>query len=765
MTLPIKFEDTWCEDVHLKSTWRGKKRCSEKEAQTPKEMYLFEEAETQTGVFTEIVEKIISSEDAGSTVLQYLTIRCPHRSEEEWARMVEEGKASVDGEVAKGDLRLEAEQYLEVVNETISVQTEILKSDFGAQMDGDDMIEYEREVPDSLADDINSFLRRVVPEVEEALEANSSSTAFDGYFQFLSGEGHDEDVKLWKTLTVDLEKHKVIYPDWSKGQHFSGTVVNKHITRNKERIYDIDISDGTRLSNVREEYIRAIVTPSGMHSPMGGSRSRLRDGSSSQQPQLAEGMRLHACVKRSANPKASVVFLPGRVTKAHRNGSVDVECEGGVTKLGLVADDILVGLNEGQDVEARKPLLTPLECTGVSWSCNGSIVAASYGRLGIQGWCDLPGAVCTWSLFSRDFQEKQPTCILDHTVCLMCVQFHPTNPSLLAAGSFNGEVVVWDLNTPDGAVKMSPISEQGHNDPVMSLQWVYNSHSQAYVLASLGADGKLLLWDMSSDFQTPHKGTVLSNPHAVAKRGGTYPSTHGGTALAIATGFSATRPKWVLAGQEGGGIVRAQATRLLNAADTGGKTTKTGNKYHSLKRSAETFAHDAHIGPVTSIDCSPFHRSLFLTGGQDGSVRLYHMLETSPLFQWEPVPPPEKTDLDLTFAPVSCVRFSQTRPAVFAASSRDGFVYVFDLLRSQSGPVHILEVPPVESWGGGKKARSARVHVSGLSFNKKQRDLLSVCDDAGRVLVYQLGWGLANKTGAHEQAAIDRIGLVTVDED
>jgi WD40 repeat protein len=286
---------------------------------------------------------------------------------------------------------------------------------------------------------------------------------------------------------------------------------------------------------------------------------------------------------------------------------------------------------------------------------------------------------------------------------------------------------------------------------------------------------QLLLWSMASDFQTPHKGAVLSNASATAKRGGTYPSSHGGTALAFATGFSATRPKWVLAGQEGGSVVRAQATRLLNAADTGGKTTKTGNKYHSLRRTGETFSHDAHIGPVTSIQCSPFHRSLFLTGGQDGSVRLYHMLETCALQVWEPVPPPDKMDMDLSFAPISCVGFSQTRPAVFAAASRDGFVYIFDLLVSRSGPAAVIEVPAAESWGGGgsgKKsgagrgghASSARVRISGLAFNKKQRDLLSVCDDAGRVLVYRLGWSMANKAGPQEQALVDRIGRISADD-
>lgn len=292
---------------------------------------------------------------------------------------------------------------------------------------------------------------------------------------------------------------------------------------------------------------------------------------------------------------------------------------------------------------------------------------------------------------------------------------------------------------------------------------------------------QLLLWNLATDFQQPHKGAVLSNANATAKRGGTsYPAAHGGTALAFATGFSVTRPKWVLAGQEGGAVVRAQASRLLNAADTGGKTTKTGNKYHSLKRTGETFAHDAHIGPVTSIQCSPFHRSLFLTGGQDGSVRLYHMLETSALQQWEPVPPPDKTDMDLSFAPISCVAFSHTRPAVFAAASRDGFVYIFDLLVSRSGPVAVLEVPAAESWVGslsGRKAGSrsgssstsrastSRVRISGLAFNKKQRDLLAVCDDAGRVLVYRLGWSMANKAGPHEQALIDRIGRISVDDE
>lgn len=59
---------------------------------------------------------------------------------------------------------------------------------------------------------MSSFLRRVLPEVEDALEASSASSAFDGYLLNLRSEGLQEEAALWKTLSVDLEKHKVPCP-------------------------------------------------------------------------------------------------------------------------------------------------------------------------------------------------------------------------------------------------------------------------------------------------------------------------------------------------------------------------------------------------------------------------------------------------------------------------------------------------------------------------------------------------------------------------
>lgn len=99
-------------------------------------------------------------------------------------------------------------------------------------------------------------------------------------------------------------------------------------------------------------------------------------------------MRLHACTRKNSTGSR---YLPGRVIASHRNGTIDVECEGGVVKNGLTYDEVLIGLQEGQEVEARKPVVMPMQCTGISWSCNGSMVAASYGNPSGSGWCDSPG--------------------------------------------------------------------------------------------------------------------------------------------------------------------------------------------------------------------------------------------------------------------------------------------------------------------------------------------------------------------------------------
>jgi hypothetical protein len=46
-----------------------------------------------------------------------------------------------------------------------------------------------------------------------------------------------------------------------------------------------------------------------------------------------------------------------------------------------------------------------------------------------------------------------------------------------------------------------------------------------------------------------------------------YPPSHGGTSFSFSYGLNSRRPQWLIATQEGGSIVRTQASRILNATN------------------------------------------------------------------------------------------------------------------------------------------------------------------------------------------------------
>lgn len=166
---------------------------------------------------------------------------------------------------------------------------------------------------------------------------------------------------------------------------------------------------------------------------------------------LKEGIRVHVKVNSGRGSKQDSKYHPGRIAAVHRSGTIDVEY-GERTLNGLTPSDVILGLEDGYHVEARQPTHVKLQATGVSWSCSGGAVAVSYGRNDITGWCDYPGAVCVWSIFDKLFNVEDPQLVFDHPSCIMCVAFHPSSPSIIVGGSFNGELVVWDLNQPEKAV-------------------------------------------------------------------------------------------------------------------------------------------------------------------------------------------------------------------------------------------------------------------------------------------------------------------------
>lgn len=106
------------------------------------------------------------------------------------------------------------------------------------------------------------------------------------------------------------------------------------------------------------------------------------------------------------------------------------------------------------------------------------------------------------------------------------------------------------------------------------------------------------------------------------------------------------------------------------------------------------------------------------------------------------------------------MQFSPTRPGVFAAGSAEGLLYLYDMTSPISTPIAALEAPTAgeddlsqaqaqKQGSQGRRASSIthrRSGLTGIAFNRKQRDLIAACDSSGRVHIWKLSWGLSHST-------------------
>ena len=173
---------------------------------------------------------------------------------------------------------------------------------------------------------------------------------------------------------------------------------------------------------------------------------------------------------------------------------------------------------------SRRDFWRHLVPTGVSWNATGYTLAVSYGRFDVTGWCDSPGALCAWNLRRADIDPHKPDHVMETSDCLQCVAFHPEDPALVAAGSFDGGVYVFDLGADDeGADPLRARSGTGdasHREPVTQVRWTRNvaeasrasERAAAYDVVSVGSDGRAFVWNVLK-MARPTFGYEMRAPH------------------------------------------------------------------------------------------------------------------------------------------------------------------------------------------------------------------------------------------------------------
>lgn len=357
--------------------------------------------------------------------------------------------------------------------------------------------------------------------------------------------------------------------------------------------------------------------------------------------------------------------------------------------------------------------------TATTWNCTGSIIAVAYGKYDHTGWCTHTGLLCTWSVFRRNLNPNQPDLELDAGGCVQSVTFHPTQPTVLALGTYHGSLMVWDTEKSE-EVTIAPTSEHSHSEPITKITWILGPNRLSSQILTIGGDGKVLLWSIIRKSESsPPQIELIRGFSLLNKRGGES-TVAGGTAMS----FSISEPNVFVVGTEAGRVYKCSISGSSNT----GNTTTMGNPI--------TFSYEAHVGPVQGLDYSPIHRNLFLSCSTDSTIRIYHLLKSKPLVV---IAPSEGYLFGIAWSPF--------RPLVFGAASDDGNLYIYDLLHNRAKPAVMLRVDTSVN----------KAAVYSFAFNPKISEYIATGDSKGIVKIWQLSEFLSREQQG-EKAILNRIG-------
>lgn len=454
--------------------------------------------------------------------------------------------------------------------------------------------------------------------------------------------------------------------------------------------------------------------------------------------------------------------------------------------------------------KAADPRLATLCVTSVSWNAKGYLLAASYGRLDVQGWSDDKGCLACWNTVGAstsaassaaaksEILSHEPSHFLETPSPLMCCAFYPGEErmGLICGGTFAGELIVWDLAEDDPTKKQrcksEASSDHSHREPITGVSWITasaglamgkagkkaRSGTEPAFIVTVGGDSRVCVWRLD---KMAHPLRVLDPAFSERLR-----SPCGISCMSVEPDEGQ-----VLLGTEAGLAVRFQDQKMTYAilsddnlmqaelqAAAGGAAGATAagtspllplTALSKLRRRGET----KHDGPVHAVEFSPHVRNLYLTAGMDGSLRIVSALENREVVMVEP-----------SSRCLYCASWSPHRPALVAAGAGDGRVYFFDLSRDPYQPVTVISMragmgegagsgafgggpttaDALPSSGAGSRIVSASLDgaavgggadydtgsVNALAFNPTQKDLVA-CAMGGSVQIWTLGPGLTDR--------------------
>ncbi|XP_011872100.1 PREDICTED: WD repeat-containing protein 34-like [Vollenhovia emeryi] len=284
-----------------------------------------------------------------------------------------------------------------------------------------------------------------------------------------------------------------------------------------------------------------------------------------------------------------------------------------VTEASSATVELLKRISTSRETDAQ------IKISDLSWSTVGGTLAVGLSHTYHEAWCDHLSAIQLYNLTTEDNVADAPTRTLETSGCVTTLCYHPTQPSILAAGLSNWDVLIWNLRNDDSVVPMHVCT---HGDCVSQVCWRPRSVNDVTLLLSSSTDGYILIHKVTANFTTVEsykrfKIVKERNPvESVRPRsaGGTRERAAEAGLCITSFDFSPKHPSIFVVGTLCGGIYKCS---LDSVTSIEGDTTLLDPVIDEYER---------HGGSVTCIKCSPL-RNLFVSSATDKEIRVYNLDE------------------------------------------------------------------------------------------------------------------------------------------
>jgi dynein intermediate chain 1 len=328
--------------------------------------------------------------------------------------------------------------------------------------------------------------------------------------------------------------------------------------------------------------------------------------------------------------------------------------------------------------------------TAMAWNPRyKDMFAVAYGSYNFLQ--PVSGLICCFTIKNPLFPEY---CFTTEAG-VMCIDFHPSQPALIAAGCYDGTVMVFDIRykQTNKPIYQSTVRTNKHTDPVWQVKWEDKedtAKNQSFY--SISSDGRVTNWNLMKNKLEPEEVTklklVVDKEKELAdnkKEQFVY-----GLAGGMCFDFNKYEDHLYLVGTEEGLI------HLCSKAFSG--------------QYLETYKD--HYLAVYAVKWNPYHPKTFLSCSADWTIKMWIRDMKRPIVTF---------DLGDQVGDISWAPYSST---VFAAVTSEGKLYVYDL--DQNKHKHLCMMPTT--------SKAQAYHVA---FNQEDPIIL-VGDHKGGVVSFKL---------------------------